>query len=315
MTMDSLDAISRFFKGWFTVQKYQENPLLIARDGEAFRKHDLRQYVLVESWEPLRVWFASEAYIRFAAQTYDLSDTASPGVHLTNTCVGKQIAGKDLQWTSIAYAEHLRSLYGHDVYTDVIVPQMKQIVMTSIACVQESMQQRHAGHAYEMLGYDFCVSQDFKVWLLEVNEMPALEYDTPATERVVSAALRDIARILSSEPCTAADGFFTLLINEPPIPPVPTLHSEFILQGIGYNITATGAMLRSAAQPITLEQNLGVKDFLGKIAMRKQKDDERKQARLRRIASTTRIVLNRIKGHIPKSQLTECAECTVDDLG
>lgn len=299
MVMDSLVEISRFFGGWFTVQKYQENPLLIARESQPPTKHDLRQHVLVQSWDPLRVWIASEFYVRFASQPYDLADNQSPGVHITNTCVGKKLTGQggaSLQWSTPQYADYLKDQFGADVVTSRIIPQIREIVKTSIACLQEAVKQDHLGKAYELIGYDFAVSDDFKVWLIEANEMPALDYDSEATERTIGRALNDTVRVLLEEPCPADGEFLVPLMNEAAIEPVPPLCADLSVLGVGYRLAAEGAtLLRSSSGPVRrLDKNLSIKDFLDKIENRKAKEASRKEARMKRMESCTRLVLSRI---------------------
>jgi len=41
--------------------KNTQNPLIIES-----RKFDIRQWVLIENWNPLTVWIYDESYIRFA---------------------------------------------------------------------------------------------------------------------------------------------------------------------------------------------------------------------------------------------------------
>ena len=66
------------------VQKYIEKPLLYKG-----KKFDLRQWVLVKSFNPLRVYFFSHCYMRMCSQTYDLNDCKNLFKHLTNYSLNK----------------------------------------------------------------------------------------------------------------------------------------------------------------------------------------------------------------------------------
>ena len=54
------------------------------------RKFDIRQWVLVSSWNPLTVWLYAEPYIRFAAVDFDFEQIENKYVHLSNNSVAKQ---------------------------------------------------------------------------------------------------------------------------------------------------------------------------------------------------------------------------------
>ena len=62
-------------------QKYIERPLLLRTS----RKFDIRQWVLVTSLQPLKVFGFSEFYCRLSNQTYRLDDSLdNMAIHLCN---------------------------------------------------------------------------------------------------------------------------------------------------------------------------------------------------------------------------------------
>ena len=74
-------------KGGYLVSKYIANPHLI--DG---LKYDLRIYVLVTSYDPLKVYLFKEGLTRFATEKYstNMSSLKKRFVHLTNYSVNKR---------------------------------------------------------------------------------------------------------------------------------------------------------------------------------------------------------------------------------
>lgn len=77
-------------KSW-VCQKYIENPLIILN-----RKFDIRVWVVVTSWNPLKVFYWNKPYIRFGCQDYDPSNLSNLFSHLTNNSVAqKQIRMPD----------------------------------------------------------------------------------------------------------------------------------------------------------------------------------------------------------------------------
>lgn len=68
------------------VSRYITNPLLI--NGHKF---DLRIYVLITSYEPLRVYIFKEGLARFASETYTSKiDKDNKFMHLTNYSINKK---------------------------------------------------------------------------------------------------------------------------------------------------------------------------------------------------------------------------------
>ena len=68
------------------IQRYITNPLLI--NGHKF---DLRTYVLITSYEPLRIYVFQEGLARFASETYSTRvDKGNKYMHLTNYSINKK---------------------------------------------------------------------------------------------------------------------------------------------------------------------------------------------------------------------------------
>jgi tubulin polyglutamylase TTLL1 len=66
--------------------KYISNPLLIGG-----KKFDLRIYVLVTSYKPLKAWLFAKGFGRFCVEKYtnDLTDKDNMAIHLTNVAISK----------------------------------------------------------------------------------------------------------------------------------------------------------------------------------------------------------------------------------
>lgn len=77
------------------VQKYIENPLIINR-----RKFDIRVWVLIEDYNPPRIWFYNQFYLRFCLEDYNTDMLKNRYAHLTNNSVQKyntKIGSTDLE--------------------------------------------------------------------------------------------------------------------------------------------------------------------------------------------------------------------------
>ena len=73
----------------WVVEKYINNPLLL--NGKKF---DLRLYVCVTSFHPLRIYLHQEGLVRFATESYNNTTFTNPFVHLTNYSINKYNVSK-----------------------------------------------------------------------------------------------------------------------------------------------------------------------------------------------------------------------------
>ena len=54
------------------------------------RKFDIRVWVVVASWNPLKVYYFKNCYVRFSGQDYDPKKTDNLFSHLTNNSIMKK---------------------------------------------------------------------------------------------------------------------------------------------------------------------------------------------------------------------------------
>ncbi|TYZ63572.1 hypothetical protein PybrP1_013166 [[Pythium] brassicae (nom. inval.)] len=204
----------------WVVQKYVEQPLLSLQGGCKF---DIRQWVLVASLAPLRVFWYTQSYLRFCSQPFSLERTqlADPFVHLSNFSVQKDApelpssrgAGDEndenaRMWRSDRFQERLRQEHGRDVWAETIVPQMQ--LATRAAILSTAPKLRAVGHGFEWLGLDFLLDASFRPWLLEVNVSPDVSHSTSVTAELVPCATEDLLELILDGTASPDNGWLPL---------------------------------------------------------------------------------------------------------
>jgi tubulin monoglycylase TTLL3/8 len=182
-------------EGTWVVQKYIENPLCVLK-----KKFDIRQWVLVTCWNPLTVWFYERSYLRFGVEDFSIDNLKNRFIHLTNNSVQKnsehfestEIEGS--MWHSEEFAEYLNEETGSDIYEESIKPKIKKIVLYTLECVQDMVENTKS--AAELYGYDIMIDQDYNPWLIEINSSPAMDYSTPVTKELVKQVLEDTVKVM-----------------------------------------------------------------------------------------------------------------------
>lgn len=103
------------------------------------RKFDLRIYVLVTSFHPLRVWLAREGFARLCGRPFDLKNIEDSRVHLTNTAI---------QLKAVQNAQDFPSIGGEEIKRDCkwALSKLKEYLITYHgAQTVENLMQRIAG--------------------------------------------------------------------------------------------------------------------------------------------------------------------------
>ncbi|UYV75250.1 TTLL1 [Cordylochernes scorpioides] len=178
----------------YVISRYIDNPLLIGG-----KKFDLRIYILVTSFRPLKVYIYKLGFCRFCQVKYScsVSELDNMFVHLTNVSIQKQ--GDEYnsvhggKWTIQNLQLYLEGTRGKEV-TDKLFENINWLILHSLRAVASVMVCDR--HCFECYGYDIIISNDLKPWLIEVNASPSLTATT-ANDRVMKHKLiNDIFNIM-----------------------------------------------------------------------------------------------------------------------
>ncbi|XP_044740284.1 uncharacterized protein LOC123301553 isoform X2 [Chrysoperla carnea] len=171
------------------VQRYIDNPYLI--NGSKF---DLRLYVLLTSFDPLRIYLYPDGLARFASVKYssDSNSLDNRYMHLTNYSINKlsrdYTANEDAgacqghKWTIQALWDYLSK---NGVNTSALWATLQDLVIKTIISGESGITQLLRGNVgsryncYELFGVDVLLDEHLKPWLLEVNISPSLHSTSP----------------------------------------------------------------------------------------------------------------------------------------
>ncbi|EFC50390.1 tubulin tyrosine ligase [Naegleria gruberi] len=203
------------------VQEYIANPLLIAG-----KKFDMRLYVLVSSYDPLRVYLHCDGLARFATEEYDMSRLDSVFSHLTNYSINKksdnfvrndeECEDEEDGWNEHAHKWSIPSLKtylarnGYPV--DKIWGDIEGLIVKTLISVEnrirgtcEKVQMPSKNNCFEIYGFDVMLDGDLKPWLIEVNIMPSLAVSSVLDKRVKVDVLSESFHILGMIPHSRAN--------------------------------------------------------------------------------------------------------------
>ncbi|KAM9628848.1 inactive polyglycylase TTLL10 [Morphnus guianensis] len=197
------------------VQRYLHQPLLL--EGKKF---DVRSYLLIACTAPYVLFFA-QGYIRLTCVNYDAaSDDLT--VHLTNQVTGSQLLFTArnlilplLCFPTSQYMQKKNSLYSQlkdetvwrmehfnsyvnekfrktnglpkDWVFTVFTKRMQQIMLQCFLAAKHKLD-RKLGY-FDLIGCDFLIDENFKVWLLEMNANPALHTNCKVLRDIIPAVV------------------------------------------------------------------------------------------------------------------------------
>ncbi|XP_031729863.1 tubulin monoglutamylase TTLL4 [Anarrhichthys ocellatus] len=187
------------------VQKYLHKPYLISGN-----KFDLRIYVYVSCYDPLRIYIFSDGLVRFASCKYSSSmkTLGNKFMHLTNYSVNKKNSEYQTNSDDKACQGHkwaLKALWQYlgskGVNTTLIWEKIKDIVIKTIIGSEpyvNSLLKMHVRAPYschELFGFDIMLDEKLKPWILEVNISPSLHSNTALDVAVKGQMIRDLLNL------------------------------------------------------------------------------------------------------------------------
>eukprot|EP00298_Acanthocystis_sp_HF-20_P025301 c37171_g1_i1.p1 GENE.c37171_g1_i1~~c37171_g1_i1.p1 ORF type:complete len:331 (+),score=118.47 c37171_g1_i1:441-1433(+) len=187
-------------------QKYLKNPFLI--NGLKF---DLRLYVLVTSYKPLRVYFFDNGLTRFATKRYTnkIGTIKDRFRHLTNYSVNKfgdkfvpnMNAEEDDKGSKWSWKGLRRYFKKHKINDKKCVRQIKSLIIKTLIAAESRVSHLmnfapKNDSCFELYGFDILLDNQLKPWLIEVNLGPSLTTDSPLDKKIKGNLLEDVIKLV-----------------------------------------------------------------------------------------------------------------------
>ena len=203
------------------VQKYIERPMLY--NG---RKLDIRVWAIITHKREL--YFYRHGYIRTSSDTYNL-ESRENHVHLTNNCLQRyrKNYGAFEEGNTISYSTFIQYLSeqfpGKEFnFESQFIARMRDIILDCYLSVRNELNQSGRRNCFELLGFDFLMDEDFRLWLLEVNTNPYLGIPNKYIEGLLPKMLNDMFEIVldpyvkpwNGYPVKEVDNQFELIYND-----------------------------------------------------------------------------------------------------
>lgn len=187
------------------LSQYIQNPLLI--NGLKF---DVRLYILVTSFDPLKIYFYEEGLARFASEPYTPGNRNNHFVHLTNYSVNKNndkfVQNTDWRQDDVGHKWSLHALSKHleavGVDTDLMWNRVYDMVIKAILSIEHIVVDStrkiglHRNNCFDLFGFDVLIDSNLKPWLLEVNLSPSLATDSPLDLHIKGNLIADTFNLI-----------------------------------------------------------------------------------------------------------------------
>jgi len=203
----------KMMKENYVCSKYIDDPYLI--NGMKF---DMRIYVFVTSYLPLRIYIYNDSLIRFATEKYKNEEYENLFRHVTNVTINSKNPNyvtdenNETNWTLNKFKKYMIEEMGVDF--EKIEASIKDIVIKSLLSVEDIIVSSirkdlpYRNNSFQIFGYDMMLDSKLKVHLLEVNLDPSLASNYPLKVKLNSsmlASLFDMLQIRAYDPMKVKD--------------------------------------------------------------------------------------------------------------
>lgn len=198
----------------YVISRYIDKPLLIGG-----KKFDVRLYVLVTSYRPLKAFMYREGFARFCNVNYtaDEDEMDNPFIHLTNVAIQKNNEDYNTahggKWSMYNLRLYVEAIRGQEA-AEKLFSSINFIVLHSLKAVQPVM--INDKHCFECYGYDIIIDDELKPWLVEVNASPSLTSTTTDDRKMKSRLIRDVFELVvpGDAESPSESNYFELLVDE-----------------------------------------------------------------------------------------------------
>ncbi|XP_041479461.1 protein polyglycylase TTLL10-like [Lytechinus variegatus] len=180
------------------IQRYIPNPLLLNN-----KKFDVRAYMLIACTNPFIVLFHN-GYLRLSCEDYDPESTDIT-THLTNQFQQRknpnyQDIKEDTVWSMNAFNDHVNQHLSEDKGLPkdwVLGFFQKRMCQIMSQCFLASKNKLDTSLGYfDLLGFDFLLDVDMKIWLLEINVNPALHTNCEVLKELLPQVVEETLDIV-----------------------------------------------------------------------------------------------------------------------
>jgi len=169
------------------VQKYLLSPYLL----DSQLKFDLRVYVLITSWDPIRIYIYKDGLVRFCSEKYNSSPEKVDKMccHITNPEVnksrGRYIVNNDPnsckghKWRLKCFWDVLKKEGVEEAIIEKTWKQIEDIVIKTLLSADSKLRRKFSKRSsmyncYSLTGFDILLDSLLTPHLLEVNTKPEL---------------------------------------------------------------------------------------------------------------------------------------------